>query len=45
MGPFDLFDFNRDGEVDRRELALGFEMMEEWEKEDDDWDDDEEDDY
>lgn len=50
FGPFDeMFDFNHDGEVDRREFIIGMDMMEDWEKEEriesGDWDEDEEEDW
>ena len=40
MGPFDeLFDFNRDGKVEPIELAIGMELMEEMDSnEDGEWD-------
>lgn len=34
FGPFDeMFDFNHDGEVDRREFIMGMDMLDDWERE------------
>ncbi|MDO5156858.1 MAG: hypothetical protein Q4D51_12930 [Eubacteriales bacterium] len=46
MGPFDMFDLNRDGKVDDMEMTFGMDIIEEWEREeeDNDFDDDDNDD-